>query len=95
MNVHRFDDPDAFINAGCSEGGEGSARIAPVYTVPDHRRRGHAAALLAELACELRASSRPAIFLVTDVANDAANALYARLGFRALDDFRHVDLVPA
>jgi ribosomal protein S18 acetylase RimI-like enzyme len=88
-----WQDGERVAFAGWSEGGEGAARIAPVYTVPGHRRCGYAAALVAELVGELRAAARPQIFLVTDVANDVANALYARLGFRALDEFHHFDLV--
>jgi predicted GNAT family acetyltransferase len=88
-----WQDGDRVAVAGWSEGGEGVARIAPVYTLPAHRRRGYAASLVAELAAELHAASRSSIFLVTDAANEAANALYAKVGFRALDEFRHFDLV--
>ena len=73
--------------------GERAARIAPVYTLPSHRRRGYAAALVASVARDCLAEGRT-VFLVTDLANPGSNRLYARLGFEPLDTFVVCDLVP-
>ena len=35
------------------------------------------------------------LFLMTDLANPTSNAIYARIGYRALSDFWHFDFVPA
>jgi len=78
--------------AGFGLAGDDAARIAPVYTLQEHRARGYASALVAGVAGELLAAGRE-VFLVTDVANGTSNALYARLGFRPLDDIFHFDLV--
>ena len=32
---------------------------------------------------------------MTDLANPTSNAIYARIGYRALSDFWHFDFVPA
>jgi predicted GNAT family acetyltransferase len=56
-------------------------RIGPVYTPPEHRRRGYASALVAELSQRLLAERR-FCFLFTDLANPTANRLYERIGYR-------------
>jgi len=66
----------------------GVARIAPVYTPPEHRRRGYGAAVTA--ACTADALRRGAshVVLFTDRANPTANAIYRRLGFRPIGEYR-------
>jgi len=85
------DGPAAF--AGWSEAGADEARIAPVYTPPGRRRRGYATALVAALSRELLDAGRARLFLMTDLANPTANAIYARIGFRRLSDLYHFDFV--
>jgi predicted GNAT family acetyltransferase len=66
----------------------GVARIAPVYTPPEHRRRGYGGAVTA--ACTADALRRGAahVVLFTDLANPTANALYRRIGFRPIGEYR-------
>jgi RimJ/RimL family protein N-acetyltransferase len=73
--------------AGFSDAGEAGARIGPVWTLPEHRGRGYATALVAALSRELLASGKRELFLVTDQANPTSNAVYARIGFVPLQDF--------
>jgi hypothetical protein len=56
-------------------------RIGPVYTPPEHRRRGYASALVAELSERLLAKRR-FCFLFTDLANPTANRVYEQIGYR-------------
>ena len=56
-------------------------RIGPVYTPPEHRRRGYASALVAELSERLLVKRR-FCFLFTDLANPTANRIYERIGYR-------------
>jgi len=56
-------------------------RIGPVYTPPEHRRRGYASALVAELSERLLAQRR-FCFLFTDLANPTANRIYEQIGYR-------------
>jgi predicted GNAT family acetyltransferase len=66
----------------------------PVYTPPEHRRHGFAAAVTAAASdAALRAGARDVV-LLTDLANATANALYPRLGYRPVDDRLEVELRP-
>lgn len=62
------------------------ARISLVYTPPDLRRRGYAAACVAALSARLLAEGRRFCFLYTDLANPTSNALYRRLGYEPVCD---------
>lgn len=61
-------------------------RIGPVYTPPEQRNNGYAAALVAALTQLLLDQGREMVFLFTDLANPTANALYTRLGYRGMAD---------
>jgi RimJ/RimL family protein N-acetyltransferase len=81
--------------AGSVDAGPADGRIGIVYTVPAHRRRGYAAALVAAAVREQLAAGKQRLFLTTDVANPTSNALYARLGFRPVSDAYRFDFLPA
>ena len=61
------------------------ARIGPVYTPPERRRRGYASALVAELS-ERLLTERRFCFLFTDLANPTSNSIYRRIGYRPVSD---------
>ena len=65
----------------------GVARIAPVYTPPEHRRRGYGAAITA--ACTADALERGAehVVLFADAANPTTNAIYQQIGFHPVADW--------
>jgi GNAT superfamily N-acetyltransferase len=68
----------------------GAARIAPVYTPPEHRGRGYAGNTVAALSQRiLDAGAVPCLY--TDQANPTSNRLYSGLGYRPVVDM--VDLV--
>ena len=83
--------PAAF--AGFNDAAPDFARIAPVYTEPEHRGRGYATALVAAISRELLARGKRRLFLTTDVANPTSNAIYARIGFVAETEEFHFDLI--
>jgi len=56
-------------------------RIGPVYTPPEHRRRGYASALTAGLSSRLL-ETRRLCFLYTDLANPTSNKIYEQIGYR-------------
>jgi ribosomal protein S18 acetylase RimI-like enzyme len=56
------------------------AQIEDVATLPEHRRRGHAKAIVTRAADEARAAGADFVFLVAD-ENDWPKGLYGRLGF--------------
>jgi GNAT superfamily N-acetyltransferase len=69
------------------------ARIGPVYTPPEQRGRGYATALVAAASRELIGRGARQVFLTTDLANPVSNAIYARVGFRPVDDTVALDFV--
>ena len=70
----------------------GGARIAPVYTPPELRRRGYARALVAALSRELQSRGARSVFLFTDATNPTANALYRRIGYVPCGHHLHLTL---
>jgi hypothetical protein len=62
------------------------SRIGPVYTPPEHRGRGYATRLVAELSSARLAMGDPACFLFTDLSNPTPNAIYERIGYLKLCD---------
>lgn len=61
-------------------------RIGPVYTPPEHRRRGIGAAVTGALSqAALDAGARD-VLLFTDLANPTSNGIYQRLGYEPLED---------
>ncbi len=64
----------------------GVARVGPVYTPPDRRRRGYGAAVTAAAtqgAIDLGADE---VVLFTDLANLTSNAIYQEIGYRPVSD---------
>jgi ribosomal protein S18 acetylase RimI-like enzyme len=64
-----------------STANQGFGFVFGVYVVPDARRRGIAEALVRAAARILRDDGKPYLVLGVDTANEAARALYAKLGF--------------
>lgn len=64
----------------------GVARVGPVYTPPGHRRRGYAGAVTAAVSQAALDRGARDVVLFTDLANPTSNALYQRLGYRAVED---------
>jgi predicted GNAT family acetyltransferase len=58
----------------------GVSRIGPVWTPPEHRRRGYAAAATATVAARL--AQRGRVVLFADLGNPTSTGVYLRIGFR-------------
>ncbi|WP_433162724.1 GNAT family N-acetyltransferase [Kribbella sp. CA-247076] len=67
----------------------GACRVGPVYTPPEHRRRGYAGALTSHVTAHILAAGNQAC-LYTDLANPTSNRIYHQAGYRPVADF--VDL---
>jgi GNAT superfamily N-acetyltransferase len=76
--------------AGYVNAAGGVPRVGPVYTPPEHRAHGYAAALTAAVAEDALAKGAVAVTLFADAANPASNSAYRRIGFREVG--RLVDL---
>jgi predicted GNAT family acetyltransferase len=72
--------------AGITRTIAGSARIAPVYTPPVHRGRGYGGAATAAVSRAALDAGARELLLYTDLANPTSNRLYARLGYRPVED---------
>lgn len=73
-----------------------AARIAPVYTPPEHRCKGYATASVAALSQKFLAQGCDAeqfplrskrCFLFTDLANSTSNSIYQKIGYRPVCDW--------
>ena len=71
----------------------GMTRIGPVYTPPELRGRGYAAAVTAAAARWAHDHGARHVLLYTDLANPTTNRLYPRLGFRPRFDFLELSIV--
>jgi GNAT superfamily N-acetyltransferase len=72
--------------AGMTRRVAGMARVAPVYTPPEHRGRGYGAAATAAVSRAALDAGVRELLLYTDLANPTTNRLYARLGYRPVED---------
>jgi hypothetical protein len=61
-------------------------RIGPVYTPPEHRRRGYATTLVADQSAWLLEQGHRACFLYTDLANPTSNRIYVEIGYERVCD---------
>jgi RimJ/RimL family protein N-acetyltransferase len=77
-------EPVAF--AGTTRAVAGTLRIAPVYTPPEHRGHGYAAGATAAATRAALDRGVREVILYTDLANPTSNRLYARLGYRPVED---------
>jgi len=68
----------------------GGIRIGPVYTPPEHRRRGYGTIVVAELSRWLLGRGHRACYLYTDLANPISNSIYGKIGYRRVCDSAEV-----
>lgn len=66
-------------------------RIGPVYTPPEHRRRGYASAATAAVSQLLLNRGHRFVFLYTDLSNATANRIYQAIGYEPVGDTVDID----
>jgi predicted GNAT family acetyltransferase len=82
-----WDDDGPVSLAGFGSPTPSGTRVGPVYTPPEHRGRGYATSLVADLTAERLAAGLELCFLFTDLSNPTSNAIYARIGYEAIADW--------
>jgi GNAT superfamily N-acetyltransferase len=65
----------------------GVARIGPVYTPPEHRRRGYASSAVAAVSRLALDADAQRCMLFTDLANPTSNRIYAAVSFERFADW--------
>ncbi|MHA6621084.1 GNAT family N-acetyltransferase [Pseudonocardia sp. DLS-67] len=65
---------------------DGASRIGPVYTPPEHRGCGYAAAVTVAASRSALDAGARRVVLFTDLANPTTNRLYPRIGYRPVHD---------
>jgi len=83
----------AVTMAGASVSSPGIARVGPVYTPPEHRRRGYATSLVAAWTAQLLGRGIRRCALFTDLANPTSNSIYQTVGYRPVGDAAEFDFV--
>lgn len=80
----------------CLVAGSGSpldgGRIGPVYTPPQHRRRGYATAATLALSQHLLDSGCTACYLFTELNNSTSNHIYQSIGYNLVCDWDEYEL---
>jgi len=64
----------------------GMARVAPVYTPPEHRRHGYGSAATVAVSQVARAVGAEEVVLFTDLGNPTSNSIYQAIGYRPVAD---------
>ncbi|WP_392673248.1 GNAT family N-acetyltransferase [Streptomyces sp. LN785] len=64
----------------------GAVRVVAVYTPREHRGRGYAGAVTAEVSRAAREAGADEVLLFTDLANPTSNGVYLRIGYRPVLD---------
>lgn len=64
----------------------GIARVGPVYTPSEHRRRGYGTAVTAEVTADALADGASGVVLYTDLANPTSNSIYQQIGYAPVED---------
>ena len=89
-----WDDGGLVSIAGYGNPTPSGIRVGPVYTPPEHRGRGYATSLVAELTAERLAAGLTFCFLFTDLSNPTSNAIYARIGYEPVADWDQWSFLP-
>ena len=80
-------DPEPVSLVGYTGPTPNGMRVGPVYTPPEHRRHGYAAACTAAVSRLLLDSGRAFCFLFTDLDNPTTNHIYPMVGYEPVVDF--------
>jgi len=70
----------------------GTSRIGPVYTPPEHRGHGYAAAVTSAAVDHAKQRGARDVVLFADVANPVSNGVYRRIGFVPVAEHVHFEL---
>jgi uncharacterized protein len=70
-----------------------AARIGPVYTPPEYRKKGYATACVAAVSQKLLEQGCDRCFLFTDLANPTSNRIYHAIGYCPVCDWHDYSFI--
>ncbi len=79
--MHVWDAGEPVTLVGNAVSVAGVSRVGPVYTPPEHRRRGYAGAAVAVRSQQLLDQGAARCMLFADLANATANRIYTAVGY--------------
>lgn len=94
-SIYLWEDGEPVSWASGSQSLPTGARIGPVYTPPEHRRKGYATACVAALSQKLLDDGCDRCYLFTDLANPTSNHIYWEIGYRPLCDWNDYTFLPS
>jgi len=68
----------------------GMARVGPVYTPPELRRRGYGSAVTHAVTHKALDDGAAEVLLFTDLDNPTSNSIYQSLGYRPVEDYASI-----
>jgi hypothetical protein len=83
----------AVATAGHTQTVAAMARVGPVFTPAEQRRRGYGAAVTVAATRAAHAHGAEHVVLFTDLANPTSNAIYQRIGYRPIEDSVVVEFI--
>ena len=86
VRTWKLDDGTPVSFAAMSREAAGMTRIGPVYTPPEHRGRGYAAAVTAAISRSALDAGIGEVLLFTNLDNPISNRVYQRIGYEPVTD---------
>jgi uncharacterized protein len=93
QSVYLWEDGTPVSWASGSQSLPTAARIGPVYTPLEHRRKGYATACVAALSQKLLDQGCKRCFLFTDLANPTSNHIYKQIGYHPVCDWHDYSFI--
>lgn len=93
QSIYLWEDGIPVSWASGSQSLSAAARIGPVYTPPQYRRKGYATACVAALSQKLLDRGCHSCFLFTDLANPTSNHIYREIGYHPVCDWHDYSLI--
>ncbi len=93
QSIHLWDDGIPVSWASGNRSFPAAARIGPVYTPPEYRRKGYATACVAALSQKLLDQRCDRCFLFTDLANPTSNHIYQQIGYHPICDYHDYSFI--
>jgi hypothetical protein len=93
QSIYLWEDGTPVSFACGSQSLPAAARIGPVYTPPEYRRKGYATACVAALSRRLLDQGCHSCFLFTDLANPTSNHIYQAIGYHPICDWHDYSFI--